>query len=325
MHSRKSLRFKVCIVALLAILFNHYALASTFPDRPVTLVVPFAAGGGTDVMARLMATQLTVSLGKPVIVVNKPGAGGEIAVAYVRASAPDGYTLLVTSSNFAVAPFVTKNVTRDTMKDFAHIIKLVESPWVLVVNNKSSIKTINELITIAKERPKDMNWGIVGADDFEFAYFLTMANINIQGIRYGGSSPLIAALLNNEVQGIFNSVRTIQPFLEKGQLRPLAVSSAKRFSLAPSIPTIAESGIPEYDGGTIWFGVTGPAGVPTGIVNKLNSEFNMALRLPEIRQKIEQNLGYEIVGGSPQDFIAQLSNEIRKMKQIAKQAGIVPQ
>ena len=102
-------------------------------------------------------------------------------------------------------------------------------------------------------------------------------------------------------------------------------SSAKRFSLAPTIPTIAESGIPEYDGGTIWFGVTGPAGVPTGIVNKLNSEFNMALRLPEIRQKIEQNLGYEIVGGSPQDFIAQLSNEIRKMKQIAKQAGIVPQ
>lgn len=320
----KMLRFNLCIVALLAVL-NHYALASTFPDRPVTLVVPFAAGGGTDVMARLMANQLTASLGTPVIVVNKPGAGGEIAVNYVRASAPDGHTLLVTSSNFVVAPFVTKNVTRDTMNDFSHIVKLVESPWVLVVNGKSSIKTIDQLVAIAKERPKDLNWGIVGADDFEFAYFLTMADIKIQGIRYGGSSPLIAALVNNEVQGIFNSVRTIQPFLEKGQLRPLAISSAKRFSLAPTIPTIAESGIPGYDGGTIWFGVTGPAGVPASIVNKLNSEFNMALRLSEIRQKIEQNLGYEVVGGSPQDFIVQLQNEIRKMRQLAKRAGIVPQ
>lgn len=211
------------------------------------------------------------------------------------------------------------------MKDFSHIIKLVESPWVLVVNSKSSIKTVGELVAVARERPKDLNWGLVGADDFEFAHFLSVANIKIQGIRYGGSSPLIAALLNNEVQMIFNSIRTIQPFLVTGQLRALAVSSSKRFPLAPVIPTIAESGIPQYDGGTIWFGVTGPAGMPASVVDKLNTEFNIALRSPDIRQKIEQTLGFEVVGGSSQDFILQLSNEIRKMKETANKAGIVPQ
>lgn len=310
--------------AALGVTFCAPSFAQGYPAKPVTLVIPFAPGGATDVLARLVAEKLRERLGQPVIVVNKPGAGGEIAVDSVRRAPADGYTLLVTSSNFAVAPFVSRVVTRSTLDDFTHIIALAEVPWLLVVNEKVPARTAAEFVAYARANPGKLNWGLVGAEDFEVELFLREARLNLEKIRYPGTSPLMLALLSNEVQAVFTSIRAVQAHIDSGKLRGLAVTTLRRSPQTPDIPALSESAVPGYDGSSIWFGVSGPAGMPREIVDRLNSELQVVLALPDVKEKVNA-IKFRVMSGTQAEFREYIARDIARMQAIAASSGLRPQ
>ena len=298
--------------------------ARGYPDRPITLLIPFAAGGATDVLARLVAEKLRERLGQPVIVVNRPGAGGEIAVDQVRRAPADGYTLLVTSSNFAVAPFVSKEVSRSTLDDFTHIIALAEVPWLLVVNEKVPARTAAEFIAHARANPGRLNWGLVGAEDFEVELFLREARLDIEKIRYAGTAPLMLALLSDEVQAVFTSIRAVQAHIDSGKLRGLAVSTLKRSPQTPDIPALSEAAIPGYDGSSIWFGISGQAGMPKAIAERLNRELQAVLAMPDVVERIN-GIKFRVMSGTQADFRTYIARDIARMQEIAAGSSPRPQ
>lgn len=310
--------------AAFGVAFCTPSFAQGYPAKPVTLVIPFASGGATDVLARLVAEKLRERLGQPVIVVNKPGAGGEIAVDSVRRAPADGYTLLVTSSNFAVAPFVSKVVTRSTLDDFTHIIALAEVPWLLVVNEKVPARTAAEFVAYARANPGKLNWGLVGAEDFEVELFLREARLNLEKIRYPGTSPLMLALLSNEVQAVFTSIRAVQAHIDSGKLRGLAVTTLRRSPQTPDIPALSESAVPGYDGSSIWFGVSGPAGMPREIADRLNSDLQAVLALPDVNEKVNA-MKFRVMSGTQAEFREYIARDIARMQAIAASSGLRPQ
>lgn len=320
----KRLRVVLFGVAALGAAFFAPSFAQGYPDKPVTLVIPFASGGATDVLARLVAEKLRERLGQPVIVVNKPGAGGEIAVDSVRRAPPDGYTLLVTSSNFAVAPFVSKVVTRSTLDDFTHIIALAEVPWLLVVNEKVPARTAAEFVAYARANPGKLNWGLVGAEDFEVELFLREARLSLERIRYPGTSPLMLALLSNEIQAVFTSIRAVQSHIDSGKLRGLAVTTLRRSPQTPDIPALSESAVPGYDGSSIWFGVSGPADMSREIADRLNSELQAVLALPDVKEKINA-IKFRVMSGTQEEFREYIARDIARMQAIATSSGLRPQ
>lgn len=319
----KKLRAMLLACMTVGFAIHTTAVAKSYPDKPVSLVIPFAAGGATDVLARLVADKLRERLGQPVVVVNKPGAGGEIAVDFVRRAPADGYTLLVTSSNFAVAPFVSKVVTRSTLDDFTHIIALAEVPWLLVVNEKVPAKTATEFIAYARANPGKLNWGLVGAEDFEVEMFLKEARLDIERIRYPGTSPLMLALLANEVQAVFTSIRAVQGHIDSGKLRGLAVTTLHRSPQTPDIPALSEGAVPGYDGSSIWFGVSGPAGMPQPIADRLNGDLQAVLATPEVVEKINA-IKFRVMSGSQADFRTYIARDIARMQSIAASSKLVP-
>ncbi|MDK3021997.1 tripartite tricarboxylate transporter substrate binding protein [Cupriavidus taiwanensis] len=300
------------------------ALAA-FPDKPIRLVVPFAAGGGTDLVARAMGITMGEDLGQPVIVENKPGGGTIIGTDAVAKSAPDGYTLVMATMAHAVNPSLHKKLPFDTDKAFAPVMLVGRSPNVLVVKPDSAIKTVQDLIAAATAKPGKLNYASQGpgtSAHLAGELFKKMAKVEMNHIPYRGAGPAITDLLGGQVDVMFATAAAVAPHLESGKLRAVAVTTAQR-SQAPAlskVPTIAESGVPGYAADS-WYGLFVPAGTPPAVITRLNAAAKKAVHTEAFRKRAEQE-GLAIGGGTPDEFGRYVKAERQRWSKVIKDANI---
>lgn len=297
---------------------------TAFPARPVRILVGFSAGGGNDVVARILAQKLSESLGQSVIVDNRPGASGLIAADVLAKSPPDGLTLMVASqTTYAVAPALYKSVAFDAPKDVAGVALLGASPLVLVVHPSIAATSVAELIALAKAKPGVLNFGSGGVGTTPHmagALFTSMAAVRIVHVPYRGEAPAIADLVAGQLPILFANLSASIGHVKSGALRALAVTSRQRAAAAPDLPTLAESGLPDFEVET-WFGLTAPAGTPRDIIARLNGDTLKALADPEVRRKFA-DLGMSVGGGTPEHLDAYIKSETDKWAKVIREAGI---
>jgi len=301
------------------------ALAQTgYPAKPVTVLVPFSAGGTTDILGRLMARHLATRLGGTFVVDNKPGAGGSIGAAMVAKAPADGHTLLMgTIGTHAINQYLYKKLAYDPFKDFAPIGLVALVPNVLVVHPSQPFKTVKELIAHAKANPGKVTYASAGngtSIHLSGAMFEQMAQVDMQHVPYRGSSPAIADLLGGQTACMFDNLPSAMPHIKSGALRAIAVTSAKRFVALPNVPTIAESGVPGYDA-TSWFGLWAPAATPPALVARLNAELKTILAQPDVKQVMLEQ-GAEAAPGTPEQFAAFIQAEAGKWSKVVKTANV---
>lgn len=310
--------------ALLALSLESTAAVADadYPNRPVKIVVPFAPGGGNDVLARILTDGLLQRLGKQFVVENRSGANGNIGMGIVAAAPADGYTLILTTvGTWAVNPHLYQ-ASFDVMKDFAPIMNVTYSPGVLAVHPGLPVETVAQLIAAGKADPKRLNYGSAGIGGFGHvsgAMFSLMTGTPMTHVPYRGAGPAQSAAIAGEVQLLFNDILSTMPLVNDGQLRAVAVTSRERVQLLPNVPTVGEA-VPGFEN-TSWTGLAAPAGTPPAIIAKLNAEMREVLRLPAIRQRIDAT-GAVIVGGSPEEFATMLKDEIAKFERIVREAKI---
>jgi tripartite-type tricarboxylate transporter receptor subunit TctC len=311
-------------LAIAATLGVAGAQAQTYPTKPVTLVVGFAAGGSADIMARLVAQKLSVALGQQVIVDNKPGAGATIATAAVAAAPADGYTLLLVTSGHAGSKALYPKASYDTMKSFAPIAKVGTSPVVIVVPAASPYQSLKDLIAGIRKSPGKLNYaaGGGGATTTSLAaeFLKSDAKLDMLQIPYKGSGPALTALLGGEVDLGFDIPSSALPHIKSGKLRALAVTSKSRSSILPDVPTVAETAVPNFEV-TGWFGMLAPAATPAPIVARLNKEVNAALSQPDVKERLA-SLGVEPGGGSPEDFAKLIEADSTRYSDAIKRLAI---
>jgi tripartite-type tricarboxylate transporter receptor subunit TctC len=314
----------VLVTMMLAI---HGHAADPYPNRPVRMIVPFNAGGATDIIARIVSQKLSESLGQNVFVDNRPGANGVIGTEVVARSLPDGYTLLmVTAGTHAINSSLYKDIAYDPVKDFVHINFVATAPNVLIVNNSVPANDIKALIELAKEKPGQLTYGSAGLGStlhLAGALFEEMAGVHLTHVPYKGGSQAMTDLLGERLTMMFDSISSAVPRIKQGNVRPLGVTSAKRSAALPEVPTIAEAGVPGYEA-TAWFGVVAAANTPKEIVNKLNAAINKVLENPDVREKLLA-LGTEPVGGTPEQFAAHVKKEVAKWRKVVIEAGLKAQ
>jgi tripartite-type tricarboxylate transporter receptor subunit TctC len=306
---------------LLLALVPGLALAQAWPAKPVRMVVPFAPGGVTDSTARLVATQMQEALGQPVIVDNRTGAGGIIATDHVAKSAPDGYTILMASAAPQTLLQFLQKTGYDGLKDFAPITLVNTFPIVLMVHPSVPAQNVRELIALAKAQPGKLNFaGAGGLTQFAGEIFKYMAGIDMVYIPYKGGAPAAAAAAAGDAQVTFANYSDALVHMKSGRLRPLGMTSARRFPQSPDVPTIGEAAIPGYRVDS-WNGLFAPAGTPAEIVNRLAAAAQQGLKEPATRKRLEE-IGTEPVGDSPAQFRAFVQAEITKWSTFVKQSGI---
>ena len=296
--------------------------AETYPSKPIRMVVPYSPGGNTDVFARLIAQRLTLEWGQQVIVDNRAGGNTLIGTELVARSAPDGYTIMLTTLTFTVSPSLYKQLPYDTLKDFTPITLAVMLPNVLVVHPSVPAKSLKELIQYAKANPGKLNYASTGSGSsphLSMELLKTMADINLVNIPYKGGGPAMADLMGGQISSQFIGLSVAIPHIKSGKLRALAVTSAKRSSVAPDIPAVAET-LPGYELDT-WFGVLGPGGMPVPLAQRLQEEIARILHSTDFKEHLV-SLGAEPVGNTPRQFAAHIKVEIAKYAQIVKTAGI---
>ena len=310
--------------ALLMVLACAGAAAQTrYPAKPVRFIVPSAAGGGTDIIARALAQKLSESLGAQFVVDNRPGAGQMIGIEIAAKSSADGNTILMAASTLAINPIMYKKVTYDPLRDFAPITQAASLPNVLVVHPSLAVKSLAELIAYAKQHPGQLNFasaGIGTSPQMSVELLKSMAGIDMVHVPYKGTAPGVVDLLAGQVLVMAPNVLTALPHIKSGKLRALAVTSAKRSVALPDIPTVAESGLAGYDS-TQWYGVLAPAGTPRAVVARLHDEIVRALRDPDVMKRLAAD-GAEPVGSTPEDFAAFIRSESEKWAKVAAAAGI---
>lgn len=300
------------------------ALAA-FPDKPIRLVVPFAAGGGTDLVARAMGITMGEDLGQPVVVENKPGGGTIIGTDAVAKSAPDGYTLVMATMAHAVNPSLHKKLPFDTEKAFAPVMLVGRSPNVLVVKPDSAIRTVQDLIAAARAKPGKLNYASQGpgtSAHLAGELFKKLARVDMNHIPYRGAGPAITDLLGGQVDVMFATAAAVAPHLESGKLRAVAVTTAQR-SQAPAlskVPTIAESGVPDYVADS-WYGLFVPAGTPAAVITRLNAAAKKAVHTDAFRKRAEQE-GLAIGGGTPDEFGRYVKAESQRWSKVIRDANI---
>jgi tripartite-type tricarboxylate transporter receptor subunit TctC len=309
------------VAALTAVAFSAVVHAQAFPSKPLRLVVPFPPGAGTDMFARVLAHKLSESLGQPVVVDNRPGGGAIIGTDIVAKSAPDGYTLLLSTTSHAINPSVYSKLPYDTLRDFATVTQVATVPIVLVVHPSLPVKTPQELVAFARSRPGELNVGSSGSGTvFHLAAELlkSTAGIDMVHVPFKGGSPALAALLANQVNVLFETSLTVGPQAKAGKLRPLALGGWKRSSAMPELPTMAESGFPGFSAEN-WYGVYVPAGTPREIVKRLSREIVNALGQPDVRERFASQ-GAELIGNTPEQHEEFLRAEMAKWARIARLA-----
>lgn len=318
----RTLLIGLSVVAALA----GEAAAQAYPQRPVRIVVPSSPGGGTDILARVLADHLARSLNGQFFVENKPGAGQSIGIEMVARSAPDGYTLLMAASTLALNPIMYKNIRYDSVKDFAPIILVAKIPNVLLVHPSLPAKTLAELIALAKQKPGEWTYASAGlgtAPHMGVELLKHMAGIDLRHIPFRGAGPAVTEALSGRVPITMASTLQAKPLIEGGQLRGLGVTGPKRAQSLPDIPTIAEAGIPGYEA-LQWYGLLAPAGTPPEIVTRLHAEMARALMLPDVHQRLAAD-GAEAAGGTPDEFAKFIKGEIEKWSNVARAANIRPE
>ena len=300
---------------------------TTYPTKPIRLVVPFVPGGSTDLIARIMGQKLDEALGQQVVVENRAGAGGNIGVEYVAKSAPDGYTLIFGHiGTFGFGPSLYQKLPYDPVKDFAPITLFAMVPNMLVVHPALPAKTVKELIALAKARPGQMNYGSSGngsASHLASEYFKLLSKTDIIAIPYKGTGPLVTDLIAGQTSLTITGVPPLYPFVQSGRLRGIAVGSVKRLALMPDLPTIAEAGVPGYESST-WFGPLAPAKTPREIIVRLNTELLKILQRPDIKARFAAE-GAEGLGSTPEEFGTYIKSEIDRWGRVIKAAGVRPE
>lgn len=298
------------------------AHADTYPSKPVRLMVPFPPGGPTDVLARIVAPRLAERLGQAVVVDNKPGASGMVGADMVAKAAPDGYTLLVNASIHVINPSLYPKQPYDAIADFAPISNLADVPLVLAVNPKLPVRTVKELVALGKSAKDPLAFASAGngaSQHLAGEAFKVAAGIDMLHVPYKGSAPALTDLIGGQVQLMFDSMPSAMPFVKSGAVRAVAVTTTKRSSALPDVPTVAESGYPGFSIST-WYGMWAPAGTPPAIVQRVATEVAAIVRQPEVRAQLEK-LGAEPVGNSPVEFAGFTRSELSKWAGIVKASG----
>ena len=317
------------LVRILAVVLAAAALqafAQNYPVRPVRAIIAFPPGSATDIIGRVIATKVSELWGQPVVADNRGGAGGSIASALTAKAAPDGYTLLINSNAHVVNPSFYASLPYDTLKDFTDIMPLVGQPNVLVVNPSSKLKTLADFLAEARANPGKINIAFAGPGSgthLNTEKFRYDAKIDYTLVAYKGSGEIFPDLLGGRVDTYFAPISAGLPYIQAGKLRALAVTSAKRSSQLPNVPTIAEAGVPRFEF-NLWFGLWGPARLPAPVVAKIRKEFGAALADPDVREKLA-TLGNEIIVMSPEEFRKTIVDQIGDTARVFKAAGIKPQ
>jgi tripartite-type tricarboxylate transporter receptor subunit TctC len=305
------------------LLLTSPALAEDrYPSRPVEIVVPFAAGGGTDLIARVLIDRLGESLKQRFVIINRPGASTNIGTTAVANAPPDGYTLLLTSISLAANPALYRKLSYDTKKDFAPIALIANSPSILVVPAAFPINSVKELVTHLKAHPGELNYASYGAGSgphLAAGLFQDVTGTTMQHVPYGGGSPATIAVLRGEVQMLLAGSLAVGAQIQSGGLKPLAIAAEARTPAFPNVPTFREQGI-DYLTGT-WFGLLAPAKTPAAIIALLNKEILAALKSDSVKARIAEQ-GSDVVGGSPEDFAEFLRNETERLSAVIQRANI---
>jgi tripartite-type tricarboxylate transporter receptor subunit TctC len=311
------------VVALLAALgCAGEAAAQAYPSRPIRIIVPNPPGGSADVLSRLLSTRLAQDLGQPVVIENRAGANGIVGTDAVIKSPADGYTLLLGSnSQYSVNPAIYAKLPYDPLKDLSLVSQISEQPLMVLVNPKVPANNLQELVKLAKSRPGKLNYGGSGpAATLPVEHFNAIAGIKIQEVPYRGGGPATIAAISGEVEVFWATVVSIFPQAQAGKLRALAVSSERRSSLAPDLPTIAEQGYPGYEA-SVWHAVAGPAGMPKPVVDRLNAELQKLLTAADVKEMLSKQ-GVESVPSTPAKLEERIRSEIVRWQRVVKDANI---
>ncbi len=294
-----------------------------YPTKPVRMIVPSSAGGGTDIVARILAPELSKRLGQQVVIDNRPGAGTMIGIEVAAKSPADGYTVLMGLSTLAINSALYKKVPYDPQHDFAPITQAVSSASIIVVHPSVPVKTLKELIAFSRARPGQLNYASAGTGTYPhmtMELFLSMAKLKMVHIPYKGTAPAMIDMLAGQVSTMAATVLTGMPHIRSGRLRPLGITSLARSSVAPEIPTVAEAGLPGYES-VQWYGMLAPAKTPREIVNRLYTETSAILKQPEIKTRFATD-GADTVASSPDEFTRYIQSELVKWAKVARDAGI---
>lgn len=314
---------RACVAATFASIGLSAAHAQGYPTRPVTMVVPFAAGGSSDILARAFGASLAARLGQPVIIENKPGAGGIIASDYVARAQPDGYTLLFVSSTYTTNAAIQTSLPFDPVHAFAPVAMVAKGPMILTVNNELPVKTPQELLALAKSQPGKLNYassGVGSINHFATHQYAQVAGVQMTHVPYKGMAPAINDLIGGHIQVLIASGPSILPTVKAGKVRALGVTSATPSAVAPGLAPLAANGAPGYESG-LWWGILTPAGTPAPVVARLNTEINRILGQDEIKDLLLRE-GAEPDPKTPDAFGAQLRGDIEQWRRIAQQANI---
>ena len=316
-------RIFVAIAAAIALAASGLASGETYPAKPIHFIVPYPAGGPLDTVARLLGQKVSESVRQPVIVENRPGAGGNIGADMVAKSAPDGFTILMGAvATHAINPTLYAHIPYDPVKDFAPVTQVASTPNVLVVNPSLPVASVKEFIAYAKAHPDALNFGsgsTGSAGHLAGELFKAMAGVRMVHVPYKGAGPAMQDLIGGRIQLMFDNLASSLAQMRAGRVKALAVTTAKRSALAPELPTIAESGLPGFDIST-WFGVFAPGGTPRDIVERLHAEFVKALADPAVRETMLK-LGAEPVGNTPAEFAAYIQSEAGKYAEVVRASG----
>jgi tripartite-type tricarboxylate transporter receptor subunit TctC len=321
----KRVKWLACAAACLAPMAVHAQDAKDYPNKPVRWVVPFTPGASNDIIARLMGAKLGEAWGQQFIIDNRPGAGGAIGAETVAKASPDGYTLLLANPGPSVNTPLLLTRAQYKVGDFTPIVFIGYAPLIILTNPSFPPRNPRELIDYAKANPGKVNWGSSGNGSslhIGLALLQGATGIKVQHVPYKGSGPAITDLIAGQIQAMHTTTVSAESQIKAGRVRVVGVASAKRLSLLPDVPTLAESGIKDAEA-IVWFGMSGPPGLPRAIVDKLNNEVNKALALPDVKQRLDQ-LGLEVEGGTPQQFATFIKNEAAKVSRLIK-AGLLQQ
>ena len=328
-HSQTSFRFfaravtRACAGALFAALASSTALAQAYPSKPVRWVVPFPPGGAMDVIARTLAERMTIAMGQPVVIENRPGAGGNIGSDIVAKAAPDGHTLLIVSIGHAVNPALYATMPFDPQKDFEPVSLLAVVPNMLVANPKLPAKNVREIIDLARTQPGKVTYASAGnGTSIHLAgeLFASMAKVDMVHVPYKGSGPAVTDLIGGQVDLMFDSITSALPHVKSGRLKAYAVTGAKRSRTVPELPTVGEAALPGYELNP-WFAVFVPAKTPKPVIERLHRELVAALDQPETQKKLDL-IGAEKIGGTPAELAAHLKGETERWARVIRARGI---
>jgi tripartite-type tricarboxylate transporter receptor subunit TctC len=320
--------FSVIVLACAALVaLAPAAVAQPFPSKPIRMIVPYAPGGATDVLARPIAQKLSEQVGQPVIVENRPGANATIGADHVARSAPDGYSFFLGSIVHYMVPFFSKNVPYDPLKDFTPIAQVAVVPNILAVNPSLPVHSVRELVEYVRKSGNKLPYGTTGTGSTHHLGGIFLAQttgIPLEHVPYKGGNPAIQDVLSGSIPVVILTATTIMPQVKNGKLRALGLIENRRFAVVPGIPTIGES-VPGYAVPDTWFGIMGPAGMPRAVVDKLNAEIRKAVQDADVRQRIE-NIGMEPTGtASAAEMAANVRSEVETIRKIVTTAGIQPE